>query len=306
MGFLTLSNSKKTIYVNSGYYNTKYSCDGVYKIMESKAQINDCANRYLVIEDEKLEVGVGKRDINTKDNNLLNHYLTIYSILDFCNAEDEVNILLALPYHQYINVELREKYKNSLSSKALEYNINGVKKKVLVDRCEVYLEGASAMLNAKQQEEYKDKFDDNIIGLIDIGGNTILCMIFDNGKLIKKTIVQINSSMLVLETNIINNINSKLSTYYQDYEFKRLLKSDDTIIKDIIENRVSVFIDNLIYELRVNQWNDIRNIPLFFTGGGSIILKPYLEIEFPNAIFSDDALFDNVKGLEIVGKVAFK
>ena len=285
----------KNIYINAGYYNTKVLFDNKHKIFESKTQINEDAKNYIRIDNAKLEVGIGKRDINIKDRNLINECLTIYSILDCCDKIDAANVLLALPINQYLNQEVKKRYKEKLN-RTLMYEINGFKKTVYIERCEIFMEGAAAMLNHNTK---------GVVGLIDIGGNTINCMIFIDGKLIVDTLIQLDFSMLALEEKIINTVNIKKGSNYQDYEFNSLLSSNDLEIKCIIDAIIYDFIEQITYKLKLKKWN-IENMSLFFTGGGSITLEPYLKDVFPLAQFSNNPLYDNVDGLEKVGRVIFK
>ncbi|MBP1924570.1 hypothetical protein J2Z76_000423 [Sedimentibacter acidaminivorans] len=286
----------KNIYINAGYYNTKIATESQLKIFESKVQFNEDAKRYIKIDDRKLEIGNGKRNINDKNNNMVNDYITIYSILNLCDRIDSTNIILALPINQYLNTELKNDYKNKLMNRTLNYEIDGIKKIITVEKVEVFMEGAAAMLNYN----YK-----GIVGLIDIGGNTANCILFNNGKAILESITQLDCSMLRLEKEIIDTVNIKKLSNYQDYEFDSLISSKNIEIKLIIDNLINKFIDNLKYNLKLKKWN-VDNLKLFFTGGGSLTLSAYIKDAFGNVEISEDPLFDNVKGLQKVGRVIFR
>ena len=53
-----------------------------------------------------------------------------------------------------------------------------------------------------------------------------------------------------------------------------------------------------------NGYN-IGFIKLFFIGGGSLQLKSQISKVFPDAMFSDDCIYDNVKGFYKAGELIY-
>lgn len=276
--------------LNCGFYNTKGAgCNGKFTF-PTKVQESEDGSKTLIINDLSYEIGVGSRDISDKQLSTVHRMCTEYSILKHSN-KSEIYIVVALPFSLYLNREYRERYKNNLIGTHTGI-VDGEEKKVYVRDCTVFAEGAAAYL------PYKSVLNDKSVGVLDFGGNTINCLIYDRGNLLKETISTLDLGMIKLERTIIDTLNIKHCWNVQDYEVKDIIENDEC--KDSICKCINDHIQQIKLRLLEKKWN-IDRLTIFATGGGSQQLKAHLENTFNNVIVSNNGLWDNLDGLRIVG-----
>jgi len=284
----------KFLCVNAGYYNTKIKSMSGECIYESKIQVNDDASKYIIIDNVKYEIGEGKRDIGNKFDNDTHTYCTYYGIIKNSKHFDTVNLMLALPMNVYLNKGFRDEYKKKFENRTLSYVVDGEFKSVMVNSATVYMEGASAMLLYRQQ------FND-VVGLVDIGGNTVNCAIFKKGKILLDTITTLDLGMIKLERSLIDELNIQSGLNIQDYEIKSFLKSDEKVVEMIINKHIQSIYQRLLEK----KWN-LSHIPIIATGGGAEDLRQYLPKYFNKVYISENPVMDNVKGLWLAGQVIYR
>ena len=276
--------------LNCGFYNTKVEgCNGRF-IYPTKVQESEDGSKTLVINDLAYEIGVGARDISDKQLSIVHHVCTEYSILKHSNKQ-QIDIVVALPFSLYLNREYRENYKKRLIG-AHSGIVDGEQKKVHVRDCTVFAEGAAAYL------PYKSVLKDKSVGVLDFGGNTINCMIYDRGNLLKDTISTLDLGIIKLERAIIDTLNIKNGWNVQDYEVKDIIENSEC--KESVDKCINEHIRQIKQRLLEKKWN-IDRLTIFATGGGSQQLRTHLEQMFNHAIISSNGLWDNLEGLKIVG-----
>lgn len=276
--------------LNVGFYNTKIKSADIMTIHETRARITTEGNKTIKIGTTLYEVGEGTRDITDKATNDVSTICSKYNILKY--GDQETRLVVALPMNLYLNRMYRESYMQSLLG-VHSGIVDGVQKMVKVENCIVYAEGAAAYL------KYKPILKDKLIGLIDIGGNTINCMIFDHGQLIKDSISTLDLGMVKLEREIRDSLNINKAWNVQDYEIRDILENGEC--KDITDTIIKAHIKKLKNELVEKKWN-VDRLTMFVTGGGSITLKDQLESNFNRIIVSDNGIYDNVEGLYMVAE----
>ncbi len=286
----------KLICQNTGSYNRKTKTEVGEFIGETRVQLNPDARNYIIHDDEKYEIGSGSRDVQSRSQNATHLICTKYDILRHSNNHDVLNLMTTLPAKYYLNKEYREHYK-SLLKRGISAEINGRTKSVDIYDTEIYMEGAAAYL------VYKKVLKDYIVGLIDIGGDTINGMVFANGKLQKETITTLDLGTIKIEREIIDTLNTKFSGWnVQDYELKNIFQDDE--LKGIVGSICNRYVDELRKRLLEKKWNLERSL-IFATGGGSNLLEPYIKQNFKKVIISENGVFDNVRGLWIAGQVIY-
>lgn len=291
----------KCICINAGFYNTKIKCSDVGEhVFPSRLQINPDASKYIEVDGVKYEVGEGQRDIRSKDTNLVNKLLTQYAILSNANRE-QVNIMLTLPASAYLNKEFRQRYREYIvGDGSILAKCNGDLKIATINRCNVYMEGAAAIL------PYLHQFMDSLVAVIDVGGNTVIGMIFDKGKILIESIVTFDTGMIKMERELIDGINVAKSCFMQPYELPHVIKNPwDDETKGVIDRIMSNHMEMVIQGLLEKKWN-MKHLTLFITGGGADVMAPYFKAYSKHVVVSKEPIFDNVKGLWMVGKEVYK
>lgn len=280
---------------NTGYYNRKTkTLNGEY-IAPTRSQINVDAHNYILIDGEKYEVGEGLRDVRGRADSDTHLICTKYDILRHSDNNDTINLMLALPCNYFRNKEYREKYR-LLIPEILEGEVNGVNKTVHIKNKEIYMEGAAAYLI------YKQAFKDNVVGVIDIGGNTINCMVYAYGKIQIDTIMTLDTGTIKLERDLIDALNTSRGWYTQEYELKEIIESGEC--SSIVNNVFDRHIDRLRKSLLEKKWN-LERMWLFATGGGASTLEKTLKKYFSKVVVSKYGLYDNVRGMWEAGRVIF-
>ncbi len=276
--------------VNCGFYNTKIKIGNKRIVFPTRVQESEDGSKTLILNDTSYEIGVGSRDISDKQLSLVHNVCTQYSILKYAN-KTKIDVVVALPFNLYLNREYREYYRDKVL-KVRRGIVDGVEKEILVRGCTVFAEGAAAYL------PYKASLKNEVIGILDIGGNTINCMIYDRGNLLKDTVSTLDLGMIKLERKIIDTLNIRTGWNVQEYEVKEIIERGE--YKTIVDECIFKHIREIKQRLLEKKWN-IDRITLFATGGGSQQIQEQLEKEFKNIIVSSNGLWDNLEGMSIVG-----
>lgn len=275
--------------LNAGFYNTKVKVADGRVLHSTKVQENDNGSRTLTLNDVLYEVGVGSRDLADKQLSKVHGICTEYNILRY--GDMNTYLIVALPMSHYLNRSYREKYGNDLLGIHEGY-VDGTYKKVNVLKCTVFAEGAAAYL------PYKQVLKDMTIGILDIGGVTINCVVYEMGHLRRDTVTTLDLGMLRLERNLIDEINIAKGWNVQDYEVRDIMRNGEC--KEIVDRCIYAHLNLIKQRLIEKQWN-VDRLTMFCTGGGANQIKEHLENSFKGVLVSDTGVWDNVEGLWLVG-----
>lgn len=141
---------------------------------------------------------------------------------------------------------------------------------------------------------------------MDIGGYTTDVLLLKNGKLDFQFCRSLESGVITMNNDIIRKVNSLHDMLLDDEHISDVLSGRDSILpNDVIETikgATKLHASNILNQLRELQV-DLRSNPAIFVGGGSILLRPFLEsspmvargsfVESPNA---------NAIGYEMLGR----
>lgn len=175
----------ENICINNGYFATKVKTASKEFMFESK--VTKALDKYesnFILDGAMYKVGAGANDLELDKTISFTQKACISYAINQATQDYDVRVMSALPINAYSNVTAREKYKEWLLS--LEH----------VKECEVYPEGAAATLS--DLSWYKNK----LVCLIDVGGLTANCMIFDNGNLVPGTAFSCQLGAIILENRL--------------------------------------------------------------------------------------------------------
>ena len=144
------------------------------------------------------------------------------------------------------------------------------------------------------------------IFIVDIGGYTTDVLLLKNGKLDFQFCRSLESGVITMNNEIIRKVNSYHDMLLEDEHISEVLCGKDIFLpEDVVETikgATKQHASNILNQLRELQV-DLRSNPAIFVGGGSILLRPFLEnspmvmrgsfIESPNA---------NALGYEMLGR----
>ena len=143
--------------------------------------------------------------------------------------------------------------------------------------------------------------------IVDIGGYTTDVLLLKNGKPDLQFCRSLDTGIITMNNEIIRKVNAKHDMRIEDEHISAVLSGQETIlpdeVKDTIRSATSLHAKEILNQLRELQV-DLRSNPAVFIGGGSILLRPFLEnsplvakadfVDSPNA---------NALGYEMLGKV---
>lgn len=144
------------------------------------------------------------------------------------------------------------------------------------------------------------------IFIVDIGGYTTDVLLLKNGKLDFQFCRSLESGVITMNNEIIRKVNSYHDMLLDDEHISDVLCGRNIgLPADVVETITSAtkqHASNILNQLRELQV-DLRSNPAIFVGGGSILLRPFLEdspmvmrgsfVDSPNA---------NAVGYEMLGR----
>lgn len=143
------------------------------------------------------------------------------------------------------------------------------------------------------------------IFIVDIGGMTVdYLQILESQQLDTTFCNSLEHGIIILYNEIQSKIRGEYGMLVDDAQIDAMLKGDDVLnqphIIEIVEKSAHAFVSSLLGQLRENQM-DLRTGLTVFVGGGSILLRKYIEPSeaIGRCVFVDDVCA-NAKGFELL------
>lgn len=140
--------------------------------------------------------------------------------------------------------------------------------------------------------------------IIDIGGFTADYLQVKNGQADLSVCDSLENGVIVLYNRISSKVNADFDLLLEESDIDMVLRGENTDFDEdvirIIEQQAQEFVNDLIGKLR-ERMIDLRANKAIFVGGGSILLKKYIEAsdKIGYAIFVEE-VSANVKGYELL------
>lgn len=269
----------KTVVVDLGNYNVKYLADrkGIFSAKYStKFNANSDMFERIEIDGQLTFIGIGEyeREFNKVEKNYLP--LLLYAI-DKATNESDINLCLLLPIAQMSN---KDKLINDLEGNTFIFDINGNNRRININKVAVLAEGFVSYYSLE------DKIEDILI--IDIGSRTVNYSSFLDGKLEKSFTERIGVFDLY---STIKDIENSRGGDYLEEDIERLIKNN----KIVVDSKIYLgFLKDILNRTK-SKVNIKSYTKVLFVGGGSVVLKDYIEANTPASVV-DDAIFTNVIG----------
>lgn len=143
--------------------------------------------------------------------------------------------------------------------------------------------------------------------VVDIGGYTTDVLLLKNGKPDLQFCRSLEAGIITMNNEIIRKVGALHDMRIEDEHISAVLSGQDTILPDDVKQTIrgatKLHAQDILNQLRELQV-DLRSNPAVFIGGGSLLLRPFLEasplvakadfVESPNA---------NALGYEMLGRV---
>lgn len=184
--------------------------------------------------------------------------------------------------------EIRFKYKEKV------YNI-------MIDRVMVFPQAYAAVVPQSSRIINTPR-----IFIVDVGGYTTDVLLLKNGKLDFQFCRSLETGIITMNNEIIRKVGSLHDMRIEDEHISDVLRGNQTILPDDVQNTIKnatrLHANDILNQLRELQV-DLRSNPAIFVGGGSILLRPFIEtsplvvkasfVDSPNA---------NAIGYEMLGR----
>lgn len=196
----------------------------------------------------------------------------------------------------------KEQFKNYFIRENIEFAYNGKPYKVNIKDAYVWAQGYAGLMPYFNQ--YRDI---SRINLIDIGGYSVDAFVVEKGILNIKSCISLPAGVVYMFNYLKQEI-LKLEMEIQETQIEEILMGSNTCfvdkdIKDLIYREAKNFTDELLDKLKEHGF-EMKINPNIFMGGGSLLLKQFIEKR--NEPFYMEFLdqFSNARGYEILTKQA--
>ena len=260
-----------------GYFSSK---------INTKFEAN--AESYERVEyDEKIAlIGSGEldREYSKADKEGLTHQI-LYAITKATVAES-INLCLLLPINQITKKQI---FIDRFENKIYEFKVNGIKKRIKINKFAVLPEGQCSYYSLKNKSKYQL--------IIEIGSRTVNWVAYECGKLVKSGTEKIGVFDLY---KTIKEIENSKGEDYTEEDIEHQLRRGRVVVSDETYKK---FLKDILNRIKANI--NIKNYDTCFAGGGAEDLKNIIR-KIPNVTIHPAAFYSNVLGAEEVIKRMWK
>lgn len=226
----------------------------------------------------------------------------------------DISVTLGLPTGDYENEDNLKELEDVFSGQH-QVELDGETYNVKVKKINVLPQPIGTLYSELLDKEGNVKNPDlqeEKVGIIDVGGGTILIDTVLDFELSYKNRKQFDTGINDLYENIMNNIKNETSIYQIEHLIRKGL-NDDTYTYEFSKNNIQDitsivlserdrFTKRLITQIKSTLKNLNSIDTLIFTGGGAnLINKKMINEEFSNAILVSNTEFANVRGFYLFG-----
>ena len=233
--------------------------------------------------------------------------LTLFAIakeMEFrgqCAAVEMVDLGVGLPPEHY--GVLREKFANYFKRDGLiKFVYNEKPYSIVITSVSVFPQAYAAIVPQSNMVVHTTS-----MFVVDIGGYTTDVLLLRNGKLDPQFCRSLETGIITMNNEIVRKVGALHDMRIEDEHIREVLRGGETIlpedVKDTIQNETKRHAKDILDQLRELQV-DLRSHPVVFIGGGSILLRPYLE-NSPLVAKADfvDSVNANALGYEMLAKI---
>ena len=116
--------------------------------------------------------------------------------------------------------------------------------------------------------------------IVDIGGYTTDVLLLRYGKPDQQFCRSLENGIITMNNEIVRKVNSLHDLLIDDEHISSVLNGEETIfspaVKEAITSATRLHANNILNQLRELQI-DLRSNPAVFVGGGSLLLRPFIE-----------------------------
>lgn len=306
----------KTIQIDGGMFGMKATCNGEkFYIRSLVAPIEDVAtdNGYKV-EYCKKEYMVGEESIPVNydyDKKRIENKITTYLAISRFIEEDgeQVNVIIGMPLEHWLDRDRRAEFEAYFKSSIINLKIteSGEERSIRfsIKNIKSFPETIGHLYIPRNQKEFSNRS----VAILDCGGCNFQGAVYRNMIPIKESCFTSNKGANYYIDEIKRSINNKFGTNYQLYQIDDLIKygavgQRKEEISDEIKRVTKNYLLQVLSEAKARNWN-LQDLPIVVTGGGSSYFESVIKELLPNATISDNKVWDNVEGFEVIGGIVF-
>jgi plasmid segregation protein ParM len=205
---------------------------------------------------------------------------------------------VGLPLSSY---HLKEKFANYLKKDAIEFQYEGINyKNINIRKVFVYPQSYGGYLSV--YNEFKDVSQ---LTVIDVGSVTVNVLVVEKGRLITNRSLGLNKGIIFLHKKI-QNLLIKENIKIEEEQIEDVIRGETPIffsdeIKTIILSAAKEYLDEVIAEIKENQFDLFIN-PCIFLGGGSKLLEKYIMDKKDVSVIAVLDQFANANSFEMLAK----
>lgn len=277
----------KLLTLDLGSFNIKTSLGGIYEnrfILDNESDTFGAET--LVFEDNTYFFNRGNFNKEfTKANKEIEIPL-LYAIGKE-GIEGNINLILHLPSSQF---SMKQQIINRLQGKEFEFVINGINKKVVLDKVGVLKEGFAAFYSLSRR-------NNGLIAIIDIGGRTTDVFTFLNGKEEKETSIPVGTM------NYFKIIADRLNAQGENRKVEDIFKLIDNELIDLeaYKDTTGSIGSLIINEIKIDVEN-LKDYEIKLCGGGAEYFVDVFRDSFKKVEQLNNSLLSNVNGSYFIGK----
>jgi plasmid segregation protein ParM len=280
------------------------------KMFENTMDMDIHGRSYSILyEGKKYIIGEQgeEKDYDVSKTGLLHKLATYTAISQLVSNDSIIQLVLTCPVSIYKNKALKDEYKN--------YIMNNGKVNIIVNDKDYHYDIENILV---LPEDYGVVYiHDNLfrgkrVALIGLGGLNMNFMIVNNLVPEVSTMFTVNHGGFELETNIINEFNSKFGVNIDYQNVPYIIKDGGLKVKgeiipesiEVLDNIIRKFITKIIQEVKQNGHN-LDMLDIIFVGGTSLFIKKQINSIIPHAIVIDDAQWAAIEGALKVGEIKY-
>lgn len=219
-----------------------------------------------------------------------------------CSCPQQVDLAVGLPPEHY--GVLKERFAAYFKRKdPIRFTYRDKPYTVLIQKVFVFPQAYAAVIpNSSMVVKTMRMF------VVDIGGYTTDVLLLRNGKPDLQFCRSLETGIITMHNEIIRRVNALHDMLIEDEHITAVLRGQDTILPEDVKHTIRIATEshakNILNQLRELQV-DLRSNPAVFIGGGSLLLRPYLE-ESPLVAKADfiDSPNANALGYEMLAQAA--
>lgn len=281
------------------------------KISDNIQEIDIHGNSYgIVFEGNKYVVGeqAEEQSFDVNKTNLLHKLVTYTAITQLAKNNSVIQLVINCPVSIYKFKPQRDDYKEFI------YNNGGFN--IIVNNESYNYEFENILVLPEDYgvvHRHPSLFKDKRVAIIGLGGLNMNFMIVNKYVPEISTMFTVNHGGNELETNMINELNSRFAFNIDPLEAPYILANKGIKIKgsidksstEIINNVINNYIYNVIQEVRKNG-HDIDLLDVVFVGGTSELIQEHIRLAIKHAIIVKEAQWVAVEGSLQIGEISYE